>query len=86
LTTQNSLTPPEQLELQQLLQADFWSKRRATKSLLEQQPSSASENNALLPERWELTRGIDLHSWQEQCVDAWFRAGKRGVLPQLNKS
>ena len=33
-----------------------------------------------LPERWELTRGIDLHHWQQQCVDAWFGADKRGVL------
>lgn len=33
-----------------------------------------------LPEKWELTRGIDLHSWQNKCVDQWFAAGHRGVI------
>ena len=80
LTTDNILTPAERLQLQQLLQIDFWSKRGAPLGAGEQQSSQASENKHGLPERWELTRGIDLHPWQQQCVDAWFSAGRRGVL------
>lgn len=59
---------------------DFWSKRESSEVPTEQQPSPASEETSGLPEQWELTRGIDLHAWQLQCVDAWFSAGKRGVL------
>jgi superfamily II DNA or RNA helicase len=83
LTTHNSLTPAERLQLQQLLQMDFWSRRRASEGASEQEPSLASgsgENTFDLPKQWELTRGLDLHPWQQQCVDAWFSAGRRGVL------
>lgn len=33
-----------------------------------------------MPDAWCLTRGIDLHDWQEQCVGEWFRSGHRGVI------
>ncbi len=33
-----------------------------------------------LPDLWELTRGISLHDWQRDCVEAWFQAPHRGVL------
>jgi superfamily II DNA or RNA helicase len=80
LTINNSLTSAERLKLQQLLQHDFWSRRGASKDLIERKFSGVNEDIPALPERWELTRGIDLHSWQQECVDAWFKAGKRGVL------
>src|ERR1700746_2803370 len=62
---------------------DFWSRRRASEGASEQEPSLASgsgENTFDLPKQWELTRGLDLHPWQQQCVDAWFSAARRGVL------
>ncbi len=80
LTTHDALTPGERLELQQLLQVDFWTKRAASKALIPEQPSLIGDNISQLPQRWELTRGIDLHPWQRQCVDAWFTAGERGIL------
>jgi hypothetical protein len=80
MTTHGSLTPAERLELQQLLQIDLWSKRRVSESSSKRDSSSSTEKRAGLPERWELTRGINLHPWQQQCVDAWFNAGRRGVL------
>ena len=80
MTTHNGLTPAERLELQQLLQIDFWSRRGVSEGTSEQQLSPSSANRVGLPERWELTREIDLHLWQQECVDAWFSAGRRGVL------
>jgi superfamily II DNA or RNA helicase len=76
----NSLTPPERLELQQLLQTDFWIRRKRSEGSNEEQFLSARASDTSLPERWNLTRGIDLHTWQRECVDAWFAAGTRGVL------
>jgi superfamily II DNA or RNA helicase len=80
LTSHNPLTPAEQLELQQLLQIEFWNRRKASESPSEQQLPSTDQDSPGLPKRWNLTRGIDLHPWQQECVDAWFRAGRRGVL------
>src|SRR5262249_31534554 len=33
-----------------------------------------------LPDRWELTKSVVLHDWQESCVDAWFASGNRGII------
>ena len=33
-----------------------------------------------LPEKWQLTKGIQLYPWQEQCIDKWFDAGGRGTV------
>jgi superfamily II DNA or RNA helicase len=81
LTTHNSLTPAERLELQQLLQTDFWSRRGVSDGgSNDKKHSPAIENMQGLPSVWELTRGIDLHHWQQQCVHTWFSAGRKGVL------
>jgi superfamily II DNA or RNA helicase len=76
----DSLTSAERLELQQLLQLNFWDRQAATADAKKEQTSSEIKNHVELPERWSLTRGIDLHPWQKQCVDVWFQAGRRGVL------
>ena len=68
------------MELQQLLQLDYWNKRAASDDASEKQSSPTPENAPGLPDLWELTHGIELHSWQRECVDAWFRAAERGVL------
>ncbi|MCO6458537.1 MAG: DEAD/DEAH box helicase [Pirellulaceae bacterium] len=70
------LTAQEELLLQQLQQARFW---RAQHEAVD-----AGETNNRpdvgIPDSWELTQGLTLHDWQQRCVDAWFAAGKRGVL------
>jgi hypothetical protein len=76
----DSLTSAERLELQQLLQLNFWDRQAATADAKKEQTSSEIKNHVELPERWSLTRGIDLHPWQKQCVDVWFQACRRGVL------
>lgn len=80
LSNQHRMTPAERLELQQLLQLDLWSKRSAVDNPADQgQPANGAQPSKV-PESWQLTRDIELHPWQEQCVDQWFTAGKRGVL------
>jgi len=77
----SSLSPQEELVLQQLLQSQYWAERSGTAT-----PPQAPDNGSPsapaepLPETWDLTRGIVLHDWQEQCVASWFQNGKRGVI------
>lgn len=33
-----------------------------------------------LPERWMLTRGLELYEWQKECVEKWFDEGGRGTI------
>ena len=76
-----SLSPPEELVLQQLLQSQYWAGKNGHAT-----PTHAADNGSPatpadpLPETWDLTRGIVLHDWQEQCVESWFQNGKRGVI------
>ncbi|MBA4190588.1 MAG: hypothetical protein C0467_21590 [Planctomycetaceae bacterium] len=67
----------EQLTLQQLRQREFWARS------VRGQPGATGLTIAPAiprPERWELTSGITLHDWQQECVTAWFNNGRRGVL------
>ena len=32
------------------------------------------------PEKWCLTRGIDLYGWQKKCMDRWFKNGCKGTV------
>jgi superfamily II DNA or RNA helicase len=76
-----ALTPAEELQLQQLQQAKFWAQRCAAGRPVAAGTSLPYRDEAVaLPGAWCLTRGIDLHDWQEQCVREWFRSGRRGVI------
>lgn len=78
----NSLTPQEELQLQQLLQARFWQEKSqsALSSPHVTDVFNSEQKVARPPDRWELTRGLVLHDWQRRCIDAWFTNGKRGVI------
>ncbi len=71
------LSPGEELQFQQLAQLRFWETRQE-KIQAEIPDDQASQVN--IPYRWELTRGITLHQWQEQCVEAWTVAEGKGVI------
>jgi superfamily II DNA or RNA helicase len=75
------LTPAEELQLQQLQQAKYWAEKCAAGDPVTSGGSAPDrpETDAL-PDSWCLTRAIDLHDWQDQCVSEWFRSGKRGVI------
>lgn len=75
------LTPAEELLLQQLQQAKFWAEKCAAGGPTTSEISSPDRAvTDALPGSWSLTCGIDLHDWQDQCLQEWFRSGKRGVI------
>jgi superfamily II DNA or RNA helicase len=75
------LCPAEELLLQQFLQVQFWHRQHpAVDGAPDSGDSVAAPTPTALPEKWELTRGIELHAWQRECIDKWFAAGRRGVL------
>lgn len=79
--TSPSCIRSEELLLQQLLQMQFW--RRKHPELVQGADApgkTAAERPTALPERWELTQGVDLHSWQRECIESWRKAGRRGVI------
>ena len=75
-----SLQPTEELRLQQLLQMQFWHRKHPDAESIQEASANRGAELLGLPEKWELTRGIELHSWQNECVDNWFAAGHRGVI------
>lgn len=77
MSTDDTLTPTERLELQQLLQINFWTKQADSAG---SSTRSSSPTGQGLPDKWTLTHGVNLHPWQQECVEAWFNSGKRGVL------
>lgn len=43
-------------------------------------PKEADEEDASVPARWQLTRGVELYAWQTACIERWFQAGNRGTV------
>jgi superfamily II DNA or RNA helicase len=70
------LTAQERLALQQLRQVQHWEARTDIGALV----NGASATFSELPDLWELTRGLALRDWQQQCVEAWFANGHKGIV------
>ncbi len=75
-----SLTKSEELSLLQLQQVKFWSERGGPEAAPTANGRADLAETVALPQRWELTQSFTLHAWQTACVQAWFDAGRRGVL------
>ncbi len=75
-----SLSPQEQLLLHQLLQKRFWAEDSSTEPPVPREQSPRSSPRVASPPRWELTKELTLHDWQQRCIEAWFANGKRGVI------
>jgi superfamily II DNA or RNA helicase len=73
----NDLEQFDELLLQQLLQIQYWNRRSEGSSSEDSKDTAPAQP---LPDRWELTKGIQLHAWQRECVEGWFSAGRRGVI------
>ncbi len=79
---ESSLSTRERLLFQQLAQSNFWRQRNggSLRGRMTRGGAPDKGENDAIPERLELTRGLVLHDWQNQCVEAWFRNEKRGVI------
>lgn len=76
------LSSQEELQLQQLLQAKFWQEKAHTTKYVDNEENAPGikESALQIPDKWDLTKGVYLHDWQEQCVNTWFDNDKRGVI------
>ncbi len=75
-----TLQKADELQLQQLRQIEFWRQHKGDFADSRQLNANEKKSSSAIPEKWELTRGITLHEWQENCVASWFGAGNRGVI------
>lgn len=69
----------ERLLIHQLRLLEWLSVRNEGKALggaATETTSSVSD----VPEKWLLTKGVTLYSWQEQCIERWFQAGCKGTV------
>jgi superfamily II DNA or RNA helicase len=71
----------DELLLQQLVQARFWhEKHEAPDRHITDPLSQETLAQASIPNQWNLTRGIALHGWQQDAINAWIANGNRGVI------
>src|SRR5262249_37792876 len=74
------LNGQQQLMLHQLQLTQWLEGRRQTALRKEQPKAEGQENREPVPDRWTLTKGINLYSWQNDCIRNWFDAGCRGTV------
>lgn len=77
------LSDKERLLLQQLQLRAYLETQSPGKSELnyvineaDRHPHSEPE----LPEKWQLTKGINLYEWQKDALERWFKEGKKGTF------
>ncbi|MBO4633401.1 MAG: DEAD/DEAH box helicase family protein, partial [Lentisphaeria bacterium] len=71
-----ALNSKEQLLLHQLQIADYWYKKISGSTA---DGKSAKTKKSKLPEKWELTEGINLYAWQIECLNRYFPSC-RGIV------
>ena len=72
-STKNHLSEEQRLQLHQLRLYE-WMEVQQPKGIEE-----VGDNGKSVPKRWELTRGIKLYDWQDQCIERWFREEYKGT-------
>ena len=75
------LSPAERLTLQQLRLRE-WIGRSVGGDDTDLSPRQGpqSEEIAVPPRVWDMTRRLKLHAWQESARDAWFRGNRHGTI------
>ncbi len=64
----------------QLRVVEYWSGRQES-SIASRDDDSRQEASAqTVPERWEMTNGLELWPWQRECAEAWFKSGMKGIV------
>lgn len=76
------LSSKQKLLLHQLQVADYWSSRRRGEI------NTVSEDApfAGLPEKWVMTRGVKLYSWQTECLEKYNGSGIAEVVTGAGKT
>ncbi len=72
------LNPKDRLVLQQLRLLEWLDSRGAEPE--DSRPIDRPPVVEERPNRWILTHGVELHPWQQDAVNAWFAAGRRGTV------
>ena len=77
-----AMSPADQVLRQQLNILDYWSEqaREKARETGTHVPIDLAVMPSSLPDRWSLSRGVELRAWQKACRDKWFKSGKRGVI------
>src|SRR3954470_15727168 len=64
----------------QLNVARYWQEKTgATTEAAGESAAKLAAQPRGLPSKWQLSAGLELHEWQQESLDKWFKAGKRGV-------
>jgi superfamily II DNA or RNA helicase len=76
------LADRDRLNLHQLRLLEWMESRTSAeqKKRLDKDGQKAEPVARATPESWVLTRGVELYSWQEDCIRSWFNAGRRGTV------
>ncbi len=78
------LSSDERLKLQQLRLREWVGRSTALPETDETEGADSLEPDgseaACAPLEWEMTRGVELHSWQKSARDAWFSGGQSGII------
>jgi superfamily II DNA or RNA helicase len=77
------ISDAERVVLHQLETAALWSRKHAVVDVSGHLPGANAGNGTevgVMPESWQLLRGVTLHSWQQECRSAWFQSECRGTV------
>ena len=71
----------ELLLLHQLQTADFWSRREK-----QAREENAPADGRKMPAKWRMTRGVELYSWQRECLEKYTGRGIAHVVTGAGKT
>ncbi len=71
----------QRLTLHQLRLLEWMAKEERKRIVDEGEEDDESPNrSSVMPERWELTKGVRPYEWQRRCIDRWFENGGSGTV------
>ncbi len=73
------LSSPDHLLLHQLQLLEWLDSKMPESEQLSNEQAVTNERSKVIPEKWQLTSGIELYEWQRVCLDRWFEQ-KQGTI------
>jgi superfamily II DNA or RNA helicase len=77
--TNFKLSASERLLLNQLLTIEYLEEEEVKDHTVNLKKAKNSQTLSL-PDKWKLTKGVELYDWQKQAIGKWFAEGKRGTF------